>query len=73
MIPIVEETCERAWLAAATYLAEPRTGHMAYNLVVEISKPSFHDDVDLRVRAVLDSFLRRHEVNPVGCGSIAAA
>ena len=64
MIPIVAETCERAWLAAAEHLVA-RSGHTEYNLVVEIAKPADHDDADRRVRRVVDDFLRRHDANPL--------
>src|SRR5512138_3297576 len=42
--PISEETCERAWLAAAEHLS---TGsHTEYNLIVEIEKPAEHAKQD---------------------------
>jgi hypothetical protein len=64
MIPIAEETCERAWLAAAEHLAA-KNDHVDYNLIVEISKPTVHDEVDRRMRAAVDSFLHTHHANPV--------
>jgi hypothetical protein len=64
MIPFTKETCEQAWLAAAEHLAKPGA-HTDYNLVVEILKPTRHDEADRRVRAVVDGFLRRHQASPV--------
>jgi hypothetical protein len=64
MIPIIAETCERAWLAAANHLSE-QSGHADYNVIVEISRPTAHDESDLRVRAAVDDFLHAHNANPV--------
>jgi hypothetical protein len=64
MISVSESTCELAWLVAAEHLATAHD-HTEYNLVVEIKSPTAHDDSDHRVRAIVDTFLRHHDANPV--------
>jgi hypothetical protein len=64
MKPIEGETCEQAWLAAAEYLVGVPS-HDAHNVVVEIGRPAEHSPADLRIRAVVDGFLREKDSNPV--------
>lgn len=64
MIPITENTCEQAWLVAAERLAEA-DGNVAYNMVVEIAKPTLHEEADLRARRTVDAFFRQRDVNRV--------
>lgn len=64
MKTVIEETCEQAWLVAAEHLAGI-SGHTEYNMVVEIAKPTLHEDADRRVRRTVDQFLRRHDANPI--------
>ncbi len=64
MTPIVQTTCELAWLEAAEHLAQV-SDNSEYNLVVEIAKPTWHTAADLRVRATVDQFLRRHNTHPI--------
>lgn len=64
MIAVEERSCERAWLAVAEHLASC-SGHVDYNIVVEVAQPAIHDQYDGRVYELVDRFLRDHKANPV--------
>ena len=64
MKAITQESCERAWLEAAEHLAGVRQ-RTEYNLIVEITKPTMHDDADRRIQSTVDQFLRSYDANPL--------
>jgi thymidylate synthase len=63
-LPIpTEQTCARAWVAAASALMS--TGDEGYNVVIDVEDPWNHDDQDNAVITLLDKFLKAHGENPI--------
>lgn len=57
-----QKSCARAWLAGASAIAD--TGE-AYNVILDIDKPSSHDADDHAVITLVDRFLRERSQNPI--------
>jgi len=53
-----QNSCARAWAAAAAALSTDRE---AYNVIVDVDKPSFLDTVDHAIISLVDQFLRGHD------------
>jgi hypothetical protein len=57
-----QKSCARAWVAAATAVAERGD---AYNVVIDVDRPAELDALDHRVITHVDKFLRAADQNPV--------
>src|SRR5712692_488306 len=63
-LPIpTEQTCARAWVAAASRLMA--NGDEGYNVVIDVEDPWKHDDQDNAIITLLDKFLKAHDENPI--------
>lgn len=59
-----QKSCARAWVAASQSLVQ--TDDEAYNVIVDVSNPVVHDEVDNSIITLVDSFLRDYEgTNPI--------
>jgi len=58
----MQKSCARAWVAAATAVAEHGE---AYNVVIDVDRPADLDTVDHRAISHVDKFLRAADQNPI--------
>jgi hypothetical protein len=58
-----EQSCARAWAAAASEII--RAGDEGYNVIIDVEDPVTHDDQDNQVITLVDKFLRTHNENPI--------
>lgn len=57
-----EPSCARAWVAAASAIS---SAVEAYNVVIDVDNPTTFDDRDNAVIALVDTFLRERDLNPI--------
>jgi hypothetical protein len=57
-----EPTCARAWVAAASAISNAVE---AYNVVIDVDDPTKFDELDDAVVALVDTFLRDRDLNPI--------
>ncbi|HET6387279.1 MAG TPA: hypothetical protein VFJ58_28140 [Armatimonadota bacterium] len=62
-LPIpTQSTCAKAWVAAASAISIPAE---AYNVVIDVDDPTKFDDRDDEIVALIDTFLRGRDLNPI--------
>jgi hypothetical protein len=57
-----QPTCARAWVAAAQAVSDSVE---AYNVVIDVDDPTKFDERDSAVVALVDTFLREKDLNPI--------
>ncbi len=57
-----QPTCARAWVAAASAISAAVD---AYNVVIDVDNPTKFDDRESAVVALVDTFLRDRDLNPI--------
>ena len=56
------DSCARAWVTAASMISDAGE---AYNVIIDVDKPSEHDALDHAVISLVDRFLRERNQNPI--------
>jgi hypothetical protein len=58
-----QQSCARAWVAGCTSIIS--TGDEGYNIVIDVTDPTNHDDKDNEVITLVNRFLKLHNKNPI--------